>query len=134
LQKTPGLTGIDSVDPSWTRSGPLDPDTTAAEGWGLAVALCCRRRGLRQRAAVESPEFTESGVPGLSFSWGLAWEREETMTNSMDGSGRRFGGRRGAHDSVAPTSNRGGGMVQERGRKGWRRRPPPREALAAACH
>jgi hypothetical protein len=27
-----GLTGIDLVDPSWTGSGPLDPDPTAAEG------------------------------------------------------------------------------------------------------
>jgi hypothetical protein len=31
--KTLGLTGIDLVDPSWTGSGPLDPDPMAAEGW-----------------------------------------------------------------------------------------------------
>jgi hypothetical protein len=32
--KTPGLTGIDLVDPSWTGSEPLDPDPMAAQGWG----------------------------------------------------------------------------------------------------
>jgi hypothetical protein len=42
-----GLIGIDFVDPSWTGSGPLDPDPTAAEDWGggrLAAALGGRWR------------------------------------------------------------------------------------------
>jgi hypothetical protein len=30
--KMPGLTGIDSIDISWTRSGPLDPDPAKVEG------------------------------------------------------------------------------------------------------
>jgi hypothetical protein len=38
-----------------------------------------------------------------------------------------------ARGSVAPASNRGGGTVRETERKGWRRHPPPREALAATC-
>ena len=63
------------------RSQIERPRASGCAGGGVT----CRRALFRGGAAQGSPEFVESGVPGLVLAYGLAWEVVRITRNPLGG-------------------------------------------------
>ena len=73
-----------------------------------------RRRALfRGGAAQGSPEFVESGIPGLVLACGLVWELVRLTRNPLRHSTGRCGAGRGI------LADMGGSAVVEKRRRAW---------------